>query len=61
MNFFEEVRTVNYLNDPHFDVDEAQLDHFELGAAKRQRYLLWKERLNEIVNANIYLSHFPGK
>ena len=46
---------MNYLNDPHFDVDEAQLDHFELGAAKRQRYLLWKERLNEI--EKFYLLH----
>ena len=39
---------MNYLNDPHYDVDEAQLDHFDQGAAKRQRYLLWKERLNQV-------------
>ena len=31
---------MNYLNDPHYDVDEAQLDHFDQGVAKRktQRY-----------------------
>ena len=39
---------MNYLNDPHYDVDEAQLDHFDQGAAKRQRYQLWKERLNQV-------------
>jgi enoyl-CoA hydratase/carnithine racemase len=39
---------VNYLNDPHYDVDEAQLDHFDQSAAKRQRYQLWKERLNQV-------------
>ena len=39
---------MNYLNDPHYDVDEAQLDHFDQSAAKRQRYLLWKERLNQV-------------
>ena len=39
---------MNYLNDPHYDVDEAQLDHFDQSAAKRQRYQLWKERLNQV-------------
>ena len=39
---------MNYLNDPHYDVDEAQLDHFDQGAAKRQRYQLWKERLDQV-------------
>ena len=39
---------MNYLNDPHYDVDEAQLDHFDQSAAKRQRYLLWKERLTQV-------------
>ena len=39
---------MNYLNDPHYDMDEAQLDHFDQGAAKRQRYQLWKERLAEM-------------
>lgn len=39
---------MNYLNDPHYDMDEAQLDHFDQGAAKRQRYQLWKERLNQV-------------
>ena len=39
---------MNYLNDPHYDVDEAQLDHFDQSSAKRQRYLLWKERLNQV-------------
>ena len=39
---------MNYLNNPHYDVDEAQLDHFDQSVAKRQRYLLWKERLNQV-------------
>ena len=39
---------MNYLNDPHYDVDEAQLDHFDQSAAKRQRYQLWKERLDQV-------------
>ena len=39
---------MNYLNDPHYDVDEAQLDHFDQSAAKRQRYQLWKERLSQV-------------
>ena len=39
---------MNYLNNPHYDVDEAQLDHFDQSAAKRQRYQLWKERLNQV-------------
>ena len=39
---------MNYLNDPHYDVDEAQLDHFDQSVAKRQRYQLWKERLDQV-------------
>ena len=39
---------MNYLNDPHYDLDEAQLDHFDQSVAKRQRYQLWKERLNQV-------------
>ena len=39
---------MNYLNDPHFDMDEAQLEHFDQGTSKRQRYLLWKERIHEL-------------
>ena len=39
---------MNYLNDPHYDLDEAQLDHFDQSVAKRQRYLLWKERLTQV-------------
>ena len=42
------MKSLDYLNDPHYDVDEAQLDHFDQGVAKRQRYQLWKERLNEV-------------
>ena len=38
---------MNYLNDPHYDLDEAQLDYFDQSAAKRQRYQLCKERLNQ--------------
>ena len=39
---------MNYLNNPHYDLDKAQLDHFDQSTAKRQRYQLWKERLNQV-------------
>ena len=39
---------MNYLNDPQYVLDAAQLDHFDQSVAKRQRYQLWKERLNQV-------------
>ena len=64
---------MNYLNDPHFDMDEAQLEHFDQGASKRQRYLLWKERMHELevqiekdeapapVDADLYHENLRGE